>query len=221
MAIRNRMVLEMLMLLAVVIWAATIMLVSLGAAGTARPTDCYDIQDFARLKVAYSCGTGDGCYDAAVDYDASGRVDLVDFNILRRGFGQCPDLPWLATEGGRIVRADTREPVEMRGVNLLRWEWVQNMNFERAAIPQLANTWHANLILHGFASEPVAAGDAAYLAVLDEYQQLAEQNHMYIIFAYYYPTINGDQPPNPGVDSASEDALVALVARYRDKSNVL
>jgi hypothetical protein len=57
--------------------------------------------------------------------------------------------------------------------------------------------------------------------VLDEYQRLAEQNNMYIIFAYYYPTLNGTQPPNPDVDPNSQQALAQLVQRYRTKSNVM
>ncbi len=131
-------------------------------------------------------------------------------------------LPWLKTQGGRIVRADTNQPVELRGVNLLRNEWAYpSMDFEREAIPQLAYVWHANFILHDFASNPVVDGDSTYLAVLDEYQRLAEQNGMYIIFCYYYPTINGDQPPNPDVDPHSQQALVDLVQRYKDKSNVM
>ena len=131
-------------------------------------------------------------------------------------------LPWLKTLNGQIVRVDNDQRVELRGVNLLRTEWVYpDMSYERLAVPQLANVWHANLITHGFASAPVVAGDATYLGALDEYQQLAEQNNMYIIFAYYYPTINGDQPPNPDVDPNAQSALVSLVQRYRSKSNVM
>src|SRR3954464_4628639 len=76
--------------------------------------------------------------------------------------------------------------VELRGANVLHNEWVYpDMSYEEAAIPVLASSWHANLITHGFASAPVVVNDAQYLAVLDEYQRLAEQNGMYIIFAYY------------------------------------
>ncbi len=131
-------------------------------------------------------------------------------------------LPWLKTQGGRVVRADNSSPVELRGVNLLRNEWVYpSMSFEEQAVPQLANVWHSNLIVHGFASGPVVAGDATYLSVLDEYQQLAEQNGMYIIYCYYYPSINGDQPPTASVDPNAQQALVDLVQRYKNKSNVL
>ena len=131
-------------------------------------------------------------------------------------------LPWLQTVGGRIVRQDTGEPVELRGVNLLRNEWVYpSMEFEEQAVPQLANVWHANLITHGFASQPVAQGDSQYLAVLDEYVNLAEQNNMYIILCYYYQEINGDQPPYPGVDPYYNAAMTTLVQRYQDRSNVL
>jgi hypothetical protein len=131
-------------------------------------------------------------------------------------------LPWLKTLNGQIVRSDTNQRVELRGVNVLRNEWVYpDMSYERLAIPHLASVWRANLITHGFASAPVVANDATYLGVLDEYQRLAEQNNMYIIFAYYYPTLNGEQPERPNDDPSSTQALVNLVQRYRTKSNVL
>jgi hypothetical protein len=131
-------------------------------------------------------------------------------------------LPWLSTSNGRIVRSDNGQGVELRGVNVLRNEWVYpDMTFERTAIPYLASQWHANLITHGFASGPVAAGDTQYLAVLDEYVDLATQNGMYIILCYYYPTLNGDQPPYPGVDPNYIAAMTTLVQRYHTRPNVL
>lgn len=130
-------------------------------------------------------------------------------------------LPWLGVgTGGRIVRIDSGEEVALRGVNVLRNEWVYpSMEFERAAIPNLAGVWHANLITHGFAADPVNAGDAQYLGVLDEYVDLAESNGMYIVLCYYYDAIDGDQPPYPF--PSAQEALVRLTERYRDRSNVL
>ncbi len=140
------------------------------------------------------------------------------------------ELPWLKTvqgagngQSGRIVQADNNQPVELRGVNILRNEYVYpSMQYEEAAFPVMNNNWHANIVTHGFASAPVVANDQTYLGVLDEYQRLAEQNGMYIIFTYYYAQINGDQPTSPLADwPNSKNALVALVQRYRNKSNVL
>ncbi len=150
--------------------------------------------------------------------------------VLSTSPSPTPVLPWLKTiqgagngQSGKIVRVDNGQPVELRGVNVLHNEWVYpDMTFENAAFPILSsNAWHANLVTHGFASAPVAQNDAQYMGILDQYQQLAEQNHMYIIFAYYYPTINGDQPPRPDVDTNWRTAMENLVTRYRNRSNVI
>lgn len=131
------------------------------------------------------------------------------------------NLPWLVTAGGSIRTSDGAQVV-LHGVNLLRNEWVYpDMTFERKAFPELANNWHANIVTHGFASTPVVQGDPTYLAVLDEYVQLAEQHHMYINLVYYYAQINGEQPPRPDLDPNAKPALVALVQRYRARSNVM
>ncbi len=131
-------------------------------------------------------------------------------------------LPWLKTSGNQIQRADTNQRVELRGGNLLSDEWAGgDMTFVRQAIPFMASDWHANLVTHGFASTPVVNNDATYLSNLDEYQRLAEQNHMYIIFCYYYQQIDGDQPEKPNDDPNAQTALVRLAQRYSTKSNVL
>ncbi len=137
-------------------------------------------------------------------------------------------LPWLKTMNGRIVRADNNQPVELRGTNVLRNEWVYpDMSFENVAIPQLASVWHANLITHGFASHPVATNDPTYMGILDQYQQLAQNNGMYIIFAYYYQALNGDQPPLIGVNNYTNvdpdyhQAMINMVNHFRTRSNVL
>jgi hypothetical protein len=128
-------------------------------------------------------------------------------------------LPWLATEGNRIVVAETGEDVVLRGANLLRSEWDLRMDLERAAIPEIAEAWNGNVMVRGFAADPVLAGDARYLALLDEHVDLAEQYGMYVVFAWRSHEINGPQPMMP--DDRAEAALAELAARYHGVPQVM
>jgi hypothetical protein len=128
------------------------------------------------------------------------------------------ELPWLATSGNRIVTADTGQDVVLRGANVLRSEWDLQMNAERRAIPALAS-WKGNVIVRGFASDPVNANNAHYLAMLDEHVTLAAAHRMYVVFAWRSHDINGHQPPMP--DDRAQQSLAALAKRYSTKSNVM
>jgi cellulase (glycosyl hydrolase family 5) len=130
-------------------------------------------------------------------------------------------VPWLKTVGNRIVTANTDQEVTLRGVNVLRSEWEPDleMGFERAGIPVMAGQWKGNVVLRGFASDPVNSGDSEYLDVLDEHVSLAEANHLYMIFAWRSHEIHGDQPRMP--DDSAQQAMAALAQRYRDKPNVM
>jgi cellulase (glycosyl hydrolase family 5) len=128
-------------------------------------------------------------------------------------------VPWLKTVGNKIVTADTDQEVTLRGANVLRSEWDLNMNFERAGIPIMVNQWKGNVILRGFASDPVNNGNSQYLGMLDEHVSLAEANHIYVIFAWRSYGINGSQPNMP--DDRAQQALVTLAQRYRGKPNVM
>ena len=128
-------------------------------------------------------------------------------------------LPWLVTAGNRIVVADTGQDVILRGANVLRSEWDLRMDAERRAIPALAQQWKGNVILRGFASDPVNGGDAGYLAMLDEHVTLAAANRMYVVFAWRSHNINGEQPTMP--DDRAQQALATLARRYHGVSNVI
>ena len=128
-------------------------------------------------------------------------------------------LPWLRTAGNRIVVADTGQDVILRGANVLRSEWDMRMDAERRAIPALAQQWKGNVILRGFASDPVNAGDAGYLAMLDEHVSLALANRMYVVFAWRSHNINGEQPTMP--DDRAQRALGILAKRYNGVSHVM
>jgi hypothetical protein len=130
-------------------------------------------------------------------------------------------VPWLKTVGNKIVTANTDQEVTLRGANVLRSEWESDlgMDLERAGIPVMANQWKGNVVLRGFASDPVNSGDSRYLGVLDEHVALAEANHMYVVFAWRSHEIHGDQPEMP--DDSAQQALATLAQRYRGKPNVM
>jgi hypothetical protein len=129
------------------------------------------------------------------------------------------DLPWLATSGNRIVIAGTRQDVILRGANVLRSEWNLSMTADRRGIPALARDWGGNIIMRGFASDPVLAGDAKYLAMLDEHVALAASHRLYVQFAWRSHTINGPQPNMP--DERAQQALVRLAERYHGVPHVM
>jgi len=169
----------------------------------------------------YTCDTGIAAATATVTRSPTRTRTATVTRTPTRTATPATGLPWLSVQGGRIVRQDTGEEVALRGVNLLRNEWVYpSMTYERAAFPVLRSEF-VNFIVRGFASRPVAQGDAGYLAALDEMVNLAEQSRMYICLSYYYEEIDGDQPPIGTVDPYWQQALVTLVQRYRDRSNVL
>ena len=135
-----------------------------------------------------------------------------------RAHAATEELPWLSVSGNRIVTAQTGQDVVLRGANVLRSEWDLRMDAERRAIPALAS-WKGNVIVRGFASDPVNAGNAAYLAMLDEHVTLAAAHRMYVVFAWRSHTINGPQPTMP--DDRAQQALAALAKRYSTRSNVM
>jgi hypothetical protein len=128
-------------------------------------------------------------------------------------------LPWLKTDGRRLVSDPGGRVVVLRGANIMASEWDLNMNWERRAFPMLAHDWKGNVIVRGFAADPVNARSPTYLSWLDEYVALAQANRMYVVFAFRSYALNGDQPRFP--DRRATRALAFLAARYRQQSNVM
>lgn len=128
-------------------------------------------------------------------------------------------LPWLEASGSQIVVAGTSQSVLLRGVNIMEAEWRNNVAWESIAIPNLATAWHGNIVIHGFASDPVVSEDANYLSLLDQYVALTRANHMYVVFSWRSDTQNGPQPSYP--DPSAQRALAILAARYRGDSHVM
>jgi hypothetical protein len=129
------------------------------------------------------------------------------------------DLPRLKTEGRRMVTDPGGHEVVLRGANIMGSEWDGSMEWERRAFPMLAGEWHGNVVVRGFAADPVNARDATYLSWLDEYVALAETNRVYVVFAFRSYAINGAQPRMPG--RRAQRALAFLAGRYRDRANVI
>ncbi|HEX8830493.1 MAG TPA: cellulase family glycosylhydrolase, partial [Longimicrobium sp.] len=127
-------------------------------------------------------------------------------------------LPWLRRSGRQIVRADTAQPVLLRGANIMEAEWKNNITWEKAAIPRLAS-WKGNVVIHGFASDPVNRHRTHYLALLDRYVALTRASHVYLVLSWRSNAQNGAQPSYPGRGARS--ALAALAARYRGDSHVM
>ncbi|MBI2338399.1 cellulase family glycosylhydrolase, partial [Candidatus Daviesbacteria bacterium] len=162
----------------------------------------------------------------------AGQAATIESNPRDLTVTQAPSatLPWLKTEGTRIL-TESGQPVVLRGANVIRSEWVKNMNFERIAIPQLANDWKGTVFLHDFASAPVVNTNydqlvdgiqvthQMYMSWLDEYVRLAEENLMYVILTFYTKEVNGNMPDMP--DDEAEQALAILAARYKGKPNVI
>jgi hypothetical protein len=128
-------------------------------------------------------------------------------------------LPWLRTDGPRLVTDAGGRAVVLRGANIMGSEWDGNMAWERRAFPMLAGDWKGNVLVRGFAADPVNARDPTYLSWLDEYVALAETNRIYVVFVFRSYALNGPQPKFPG--RRARRALALLAARYRDRSNVI
>jgi hypothetical protein len=128
-------------------------------------------------------------------------------------------LPRLKTEGSRLVTDPGGQEVVLRGANIMGSEWDGNMGWERVAFPMLAGAWHGDVVVHGFAADPVNANDPTYLSWLDEYVELAQANRVYVVFAFRSYAINGRQPRMPG--RRAQRALAVLAGRYRDRTNVI
>jgi hypothetical protein len=134
-------------------------------------------------------------------------------------------LPWLKTVGNQIVTEDTNQPVLLQGANVMRSEWAWknsvpfDMTWENKVIPEMVINWKGNVIVRGFASDPVNNDNIDYLRMLDQHVSLAQTYNIYIVFVWRSDTIDGLQPNRP--DASAESALVKLATRYHGISNVV
>lgn len=128
-------------------------------------------------------------------------------------------LPWLITFGNKIVTANTRQEVILRGANSMYSEWHNNMDWENRAIPELASNWKGNVLVHGFAADPINENNVSYLSMMDQYVRLTAANHIYLVFSWRSYLQGGDQPTMP--DHRITQALVKLAARYKGDSHII
>jgi hypothetical protein len=144
--------------------------------------------------------------------------------------------PWLHTCGNQI-RTPDGEQVILRGANYMRSEWGLEIEWGRdKALPELAQNWHGNVVVRGFASRPVidpkytytpgwpnppTITSDQYLRWLDQEQQAAADHGMYIVFSWRSYKIDEDIEFVPKPDAEATTALVTLAQRYKDKPNVI
>jgi hypothetical protein len=164
-------------------------------------------------------------------------------------------LQWLHTQGNRIL-SSTGADVVLRGANILESEWMNgacdgaghyqdanglacdsfpiNTSWEDSAVPALTGTWGGDVVVHGFASDPVNQDNAAYLAILDRYVSLTASHSAYIVLAWRSYAQNDVQPNQPdtspytgpsawgsGAGTGATAALAKLAARYRGDPHVI
>lgn len=160
-------------------------------------------------------GTSYSYYVTAAD--PAGNASAQSNRVSATPSASC--LPWLQASGNQIVVAGTAQQVMLHGVNIMEAEWRNNVDWERIAIPNLASAWHGNIVIHGFASDPVNNNDSSYLALLDQYVALTRANHTYVVFSWRSDTQNGPQLSYP--DAGAQSALATLAARYKGDSHVM
>jgi endoglucanase len=148
-------------------------------------------------------------------------------------------LPWLATEGNRIIRKDTGDVVLLRGVNRSGLEYTEpgDHGFLNAArltqdeINHLCNDWHCNVIRLPFVQDFALRGRGkfsaeAYLESLDQIIHWAAECGAYTMLDLQW--LDADKPwgadrefiyPVPNRESAT--VWHVLASRYADRPEVL
>jgi hypothetical protein len=158
-----------------------------------------------------------------------------------------PDLPPLAVRGAALVRADTGQPVRLRGVNRSGLEYadpgaegagpaafLDSVGFEDADLRRIA-AWGANVVRVPFTQAFALSGRrtasaADYLAALDRVVGWAEAAGLYTLLDLQW--IDAETPRGVGADGsinrvpplpdAGSIAVWRLLAdRYRDRPSVL
>lgn len=129
-------------------------------------------------------------------------------------------LPRLSVDGPRIVTPDGQSVV-LRGANTMRAEWwAADVAKEESLIGYLAGVWGGNVVMRGYASDPVNAANPGYLAILDRLVAKAKSSNCYIVLAPRSFVQNGPQyvgvPPTSVIDS-----LAALAERYKGEAHVM
>lgn len=125
--------------------------------------------------------------------------------------------PRLAERDGQIVEALTGRPVVLRGANVMRGEWDRGLAHERRVLP-LLRRWGGNVVVRGFAADPVLSGDRDYLEQLDELVLLAARTQLHLVLAWRSHQIDGEQPARP--DDRAQQALGVLAGRYAARTHV-
>jgi endoglucanase len=156
-------------------------------------------------------------------------------------------LPLLRTDGNRILRTDTMEPVLLRGVNRSGLEYTEPSTagflaaaeFTEDEVREIAVNWRANVIRVPFNQDWALRGRGgfateAYLASLDQVISWASAFGAYVILdlqwldkeTVYGTTLdqNFNKTPNHVAPTPNADTIVlwqTLADRYREEPAVL
>ncbi|GAC1613252.1 MAG: hypothetical protein NVS9B12_14430 [Vulcanimicrobiaceae bacterium] len=129
-------------------------------------------------------------------------------------------LPWLTTAGNRIVRADGKEPVLLRGVNRsgLEYSSFPNSGITEAQIEEIVNGWGCNIIRLPF-NQTWALNDDTYLDGIGQIVQWASKRGAYTLLDLQWIDNVIKQAPLPNDDSIR--MWTKLATRYQAESAVL
>jgi endoglucanase len=157
------------------------------------------------------------------------------------------DLPWLITEGNRILRADTSEPKLLRGINRSGLEhteptgagFLAAAKFTAGEVREIAVNWNANALRIPFNQDWALRGRRGhsaeeYLTSLDQVISWAAELGAYTILDLQWldaDTIYGHtrarnraKVPNRVAPTPNADSIVlwrTLAGRYRDEPAVI
>lgn len=132
---------------------------------------------------------------------------------------------------GKFLLDDTNREVVLRGANVINAEWtgaaLDTRSFDIPAVKRLVGSpssggWGANLVVVGFAVNPVNQGNVEYYRMLNDYVVAAREGSMgqaYVLFMPRSYGINTEQPPT--FDQRGMDALARLGNLYKNDPSVL
>lgn len=143
----------------------------------------------------------------------------------RRPAANTPGTPRLKVLGDKIVRVDNNAEVILRGANFLRYEWDGSTNAETTLIPKMRNEWGGNIVMLGYAADPVLNNSnhiygGNYRSLIDSIVATCKTNDVYIVIAFRSYGINGPQATDIP-DQRAQDSLAFLADRYKSEEHVM
>ena len=131
-----------------------------------------------------------------------------------------PDLPLLTTDGPDVLRADTREPVILRGVNRSGLEYAapDQHGITAAEIDEICGHWGSRIIRLPFNQDWVL-NRPGYLETLDQVIAWAAERGAYTLLDLQWLDVERKIAPLPDLNSPKTWGLLA--ERYKQNPAVL